>query len=167
MREKVLALPESDLASSQSYTGSLPLFDHDGESLRTCLLSVLADMTGLRHRWKRSATPAGRSWWVLSTSARRIGGTGFFWWYTPTFRDWKGRSGSGFIERKKARNKGGHITNLCDQCHELGRRDLERSAKFRLKLMGFPVGWLDDESGSPPLVTRCRPSSRKSLEGRC
>jgi hypothetical protein len=42
-------------------------------SLKTCLASELSALTGCSLLWKESATPAGRSWSVLSTSERRIG----------------------------------------------------------------------------------------------
>lgn len=41
-----------------------------GSLLRTALLSEFAAMTGSRSLWRRTDTPAGRSWWVLMTSAR-------------------------------------------------------------------------------------------------
>lgn len=43
-----------------------------GARLRTRLAFELAATTGSRPRWKRSATPQKRSWWVLETSAPRI-----------------------------------------------------------------------------------------------
>lgn len=50
--------------------------DRDGYSLRTSLLSELAELTSCSLIWSRSATPAGRSWWVLGRSARRTDGIG-------------------------------------------------------------------------------------------
>ncbi len=44
--------------------------------LKTYLGSALEDMTGSTMRWKRSATPSGRSWWVLGTPERRTDATG-------------------------------------------------------------------------------------------
>lgn len=75
-------------------------------------------------------------------------------WYTPTARDGKGRSGSGFMRRKLMKAKG--VSNLCDQAFLLGRRDLMLSPKFRLLLMGFPIHWLDAKE--KPSET---PSSRR------
>lgn len=45
--------------------------DPVGSLLKTSLLSELEAMTGSRMTWKRQATPSGRSWWVLTTLARR------------------------------------------------------------------------------------------------
>jgi hypothetical protein len=67
--------------------GSSESADPVGCSLRTCLLSALAEATGFSLTWKNSATPAGRSWWVLGRSGLRIGGTGCGSsgeWQTPT-----------------------------------------------------------------------------------
>ena len=50
--------------------------DPVGSALRTSLGSALADMTGFTMRWKRQATPSGRSWWVLGTPERPTSGTG-------------------------------------------------------------------------------------------
>lgn len=47
-----------------------------GAALRTSLASELAALTGCSPSWKLSATPAGRSWWVLSMPARRTGDSG-------------------------------------------------------------------------------------------
>jgi hypothetical protein len=41
--------------------------------LRTRLLSVLRELTRSLLHWKRSATPSGRSWWVLSMPERLTG----------------------------------------------------------------------------------------------
>jgi hypothetical protein len=54
-------------------SGSSGDSDRLGSSLRTFLASGLSRLTGCSLRWKDSATPAGRSWWVLSTPERRIG----------------------------------------------------------------------------------------------
>ena len=45
--------------------------DPAGCSLRTSLRSELAALTGFSLIWKRKATPAGRSWWVLGRSEPR------------------------------------------------------------------------------------------------
>lgn len=66
---------------------SLMLFDPVGSSLRTSLLSELAAGTGYSGTWSDSATPARRSWWVLSTSEPPTGGTASSSWPTPTMGD--------------------------------------------------------------------------------
>lgn len=65
---------------------SSTLFDPLGSSLRTHLLSALAARTGCSATWSEAATPARRSWWVLTTLAHRTGGNGCgsLAWQTPT-----------------------------------------------------------------------------------
>lgn len=50
--------------------------DPDGSCLRTLLLSGLSGWTGYSLSWRRSTTPAGRSWWVLVLSDLRREGVG-------------------------------------------------------------------------------------------
>lgn len=40
-----------------------------GSVLRTALISEIEDLTGSSLRWKKLATPANRSWWVLATTS--------------------------------------------------------------------------------------------------
>lgn len=47
-----------------------PSADPVGLALRTFLASASEELTGSSKGWKRSATPAGRSWWVLTTLER-------------------------------------------------------------------------------------------------
>ena len=70
------------MVSGSGCDDSLQLFDLLGSSLRTSLLSELAALTKCSARWKRSVTPAGRSWGVLMTSARRTGASGCSSWPT-------------------------------------------------------------------------------------
>lgn len=83
---RVQDLPESDPACSPNYTGSLPLFDPPGCSLRMSLLCALGALTPFVLHWRQSATPCGRSWWALGRSVRRTGatGSGLWPWATPT-----------------------------------------------------------------------------------
>ena len=46
----------------------------DGSSLRTFLASRISALTKSSPEWRRSATPAGRSWWVLAISGHRTSG---------------------------------------------------------------------------------------------
>lgn len=63
------ASTETDCSSSSSVSStSADLF---GLALRTALRSELAALTGSSSHWSERATPAGRSWYVLRTSARR------------------------------------------------------------------------------------------------
>lgn len=78
---KTSALPAKARASSTANApgsgarcdASSESADHVGCSLRTYLLSELEGLTLYSLTWKRSATPAGRSWWVLGRSGLRTG----------------------------------------------------------------------------------------------
>lgn len=47
-----------------------------GSLLRTAVTSELVALTGCSMRWKRSATPANRAWWVLTISAPTMSASG-------------------------------------------------------------------------------------------
>ena len=57
-------------------------FDPDGCWLRTFLASALQQRTRCSLIWTRRATPAGRSWWVLTTLERPIAGSASGSWPT-------------------------------------------------------------------------------------
>lgn len=115
------AQPTTEVEGSTVTTYSLrpsalsPSLDLIGLHLRTHLASELEAMTGSRMRWKRSASPAGRSWWVLAAPARPIGAAvSGSWLLTPTetgnlacesMDKWRGGWGN-FIPTGRA-NKGG------------------------------------------------------------
>jgi hypothetical protein len=128
--------------------------DPVGWSLRTSLLSSIEAMTGLRPTWKRQVTPAGRSWWALSTSEHRKAAAAHGLWQTPTTRDYKGQSRAREPERR-GKNGKLHVANLCDQLVDIGRPDLVRSYTFREWMMGLPIGFTAS-------VRSATPSSRKS-----
>lgn len=71
--EKALMESAQDFSLTQS--GSSTSADLFGLALRTSLASELEARTGFALRWKRSATPSGRSWWVLGTPAHRTSET--------------------------------------------------------------------------------------------
>jgi len=66
--------------------------DRVGCSLRTALRSRLEGLTQSSGEWKRSVTPAGRSWWVLGMSGRHIDEIGSGSWATPVAHDVKERN---------------------------------------------------------------------------
>lgn len=85
-------------------SGSCESCDPVGWSLRTFLASELSELTGCSKTWKRQATPAGRSWWVLTTLAPRTAGNGCsssLVWPTATAGDAKA-SGSRNLEGSAA-----------------------------------------------------------------
>lgn len=72
-------------------------------SLRMSLRSELAALTGCSMTWKDSGTPARRSWWVLSMSARPIDGIesgSLQGWATPVARP-AGGTPEQFLDRKR------------------------------------------------------------------
>lgn len=90
--------------------------DPFGFSLRTSLLSALAEQTGFSGTWKDSGTPQRRSWWVLSTPERRTADTGsgssrIF--PTPSAQD--AERGAESRSTKDARGSGG--INLREACN--------------------------------------------------
>ena len=57
--------------------------DRVGCSLRMSLASALSERIKCSLTWRRKATPAGRSWWVLTTSEPRTDASEFGLWPTP------------------------------------------------------------------------------------
>ena len=78
-----------DCSSSSSVLSAS--FDPVGSLLRMSLASELEALTGCSLHWKGKATPSGRWWWVLDTSARRTSGIGSGLLPTATAGDAKGR----------------------------------------------------------------------------
>ena len=108
--------------------------DRTGWWLRTFLAFEAGARTGCSLSWRLRATPAGRSWWVLSMPARRTGGAGFGWWRkpllpTPVARDWKHGSPG---QRNRAR--------ACQLNDAVGGRLHPAFAEW---MMGFPPGWTE------------------------
>lgn len=83
--------PASRRASAPASGASLPglpgICGHGGSSPRTCLLCAIAARISSSATWRQSATPSGRSWWVLTTAAPHTGASGSLssdTWPTPT-----------------------------------------------------------------------------------
>jgi hypothetical protein len=72
--------------------------------LRTYLLHELEEATQYSVSWKDTATPAGRSWWVASISARRTEETG----HGP-LADWPTLTASA-VQNRSGRYAGGNLT---------------------------------------------------------
>jgi hypothetical protein len=77
-------VPPTSVGSGPSTCGSSVAYDHVGSSLRTSLASELSAQTRCSARWKRRATPAGRSWWVLAMSGPLTDATESGSWGTAT-----------------------------------------------------------------------------------
>lgn len=75
---------ENDPACGVKCSASLANSCPAGCWLRTSLLCELEGLTGLLLIWKRSATPSGRSWWVLGRSVLRTKETERGSWPTAT-----------------------------------------------------------------------------------
>lgn len=73
---KAKASKASGLASTSRRSASSEKSDLVGLLLRTALISELGALTPSSLRWRRSATPAGRSWFVLETSGPTTNGPG-------------------------------------------------------------------------------------------
>ena len=108
--------------------------DRTGWWLRTFLASEAGARTGCSLNWRLRATPAGRSWWVLSIPARRTAVPGCGWWRkpllpTPVARDWK----HGSVHQQRRRR-------ACQLSDVVGGRLHPDFAEW---MMGFPPGWTE------------------------
>lgn len=75
------------LVFGESSLDLLASLDPVGSLLKTAVLSEIEAMTGLRHSWKHSGTPCGRSWFRLLTSGRSISASASGLLPTPTAND--------------------------------------------------------------------------------
>ena len=86
--------------SSSSCSESSARLDRLGLSLRTHLRCALEAQTGYSMNWKDTATPAGRSWWVLGMSSHPTDGTASGLLPTPASQSqsggvrWEGGAGA-------------------------------------------------------------------------
>lgn len=85
---RVWGLRASDLDCGSSICGSCKRCDPIGFSLRTSLVSALEALTRCSLVWTLAATPAGLSWWVLTTLGRRTDASGCGSWPTAQVHDW-------------------------------------------------------------------------------
>ena len=74
--EKVSALKVSEAGSGANSHDLSEKSARLGSLLKTCLRSEIEGRTRFSVTWKRSATPGGRAWWVLSMSERRTSAIG-------------------------------------------------------------------------------------------
>lgn len=117
----------SDPACGGSFFDLLTPVGRHGCSLRTSLLSELAELTTCSLRWRESATPAGRSWWVLGRSERSTSETASGSWPTATSSGFEAADLDRLLERreqckKTARNGNGFglTINQAVRLHEAG-----------------------------------------------
>lgn len=84
--------------------------DPSGCSLRMWARSALEALTGYSLTWKRKATPAGRSWWVLGRSGRPTSGSASGSWPTATRQD-AAQSGAAAYSTESGRHAGTTLTD--------------------------------------------------------
>lgn len=75
--------PTTRGTSGRSTPASSESCAHNGSSPRTCPACAVAALISSSATWRRSATPAGRSWWVLTISGRATDASGSGLWPTP------------------------------------------------------------------------------------
>jgi hypothetical protein len=121
--------PGSDPVSGEKCSGSSQSADRDGYWLRTSLLSALEGLTGFCLTWKKQATPAGRSWWVLGRSGLRTSEIECGSWLTPKASD--------------GRDKG------------VGGKDQSKSVLFQVR--DWPTPTKTDETGRGYQMSRGKP----------
>jgi len=157
-------LTESDLVCGGIGCGLFGHLDPVGCSLRTHLLSDVAERTKCSARWKSSVTPAGRWWWVLTLSEQDTGATDAG--SLPTLCRSDATRGAGSLASRKRRGAGGPTlieallpTLTCADAKNNGsasqlKRDtvsLNASAGGPLsprwceQHMGYPDGWTELE----------------------
>lgn len=81
---EALASTAASQASGIKFGGLSVRLSLYGASLRTRPCSEYAELTSCSKGWKTTVTPAGRSWWVLTTRVRRISESESLFWPTAT-----------------------------------------------------------------------------------
>jgi hypothetical protein len=129
----------------QNTTGLSKNCGHGGSLERTCPVCYLAELTPSSQTLKRKTTPAGRSYWVLTMSARRIDANEYSLsqdWPTPMSRDWKDEVTQG---NRKSPNLGPTVLGLPGQVKDslTGKVRERLNPKWVAQLMGLPANFLD------------------------
>lgn len=89
-RGRALASTENAADYGSTCSGLFEKPDLVGSSLRTSIISIIRELTPFSAVWKKRVTPAGRSWWVLTTWERpteESGSGSSDDWRTPQSRD--------------------------------------------------------------------------------
>lgn len=178
---------EFDQGCGVKCSGSCASCDPLGYSLRTFLLSELAERTGCSATFRKQATPHGRSWWVLTTLALPTAESASGSWPTPSATDFKSEVMSQeLVQTRQAQSTRGvrlteflhrkmlptpnagndHWGGRLDEYggstnpfrgHEIGRLRLNPS--WIEELMGYPIGYTDCGPSEILLSRRSRKSS--------
>ena len=121
--------------------------------------------------WREKATPAGRSYWAHTASARRTSGSGATGWPSPTVEDELCGALTGWATPTSRDHKDtGCLDNVPVNCllgrqvalspAETGSTAASRlNPRFSLWLIGFPVAWASCGEQAMP---SCRKSRRSS-----
>ena len=130
--------------------------------LRTSLQAEFAASTGSSLRWTVSATPAGRSWWVLTPQEHRTNGNGSGWSLpTPKARDEIDLMGATACEATR------NTPSLKWRIeHSLGIHGPAEFLRLRSWMMGLPPSWLATAlSIAQPAPPKAMPLSHTSPAG--
>jgi hypothetical protein len=148
-QEKRQDSPESAPVSGSNTHELSENSDPIGFLLRTLIASYARTATKLLVKWKKKATPAGRSYWELGASELRTAAIerGFFATPTATMpleKEW-GSDGRFFklkSGRWRKRTKAGN-TGSMNWCQEMACRNQNPTPELCEQHMGYPIGWTD------------------------
>ena len=119
--------------------------DRVGWWLRTFLACEAGVRTGCCLTWRLRATPAGRSWWVLSMPALRTGAAACGWWRKPFLPTDVALDRKHVSVTKKKRRRACQLNDAVGGLLHPGYAEW---------MMGFPQGW----TGSVQLSSDVRAS---------
>ncbi len=177
---KAAASTGKERASSSSSSASSPSSDPVGLALRTHLGCALEELTGCSMNWRRSATPAGRSWWVLTTLERPTSASGSGSLLPTCIASELKRGVCDRRDRKQGRHLRYHLRTILTPtakanlgCQSMkkwkgnwsslsvggGSHGTKLLARIYGWMMGYPPKWLDDKS--KPTATPSCPKSQK------
>lgn len=127
--------------------GSFEPSDPVGSLLRMSLVCALPPQMRSSVTWKKRATPAGRPWWVLSTSELVLLDSEYGLWPRPAARDWKQ---DGKYRSAQSRYSPCLPAAVCiaeslagNNVNTSGRSQDWLNVRWECQLMGFPPDWFD------------------------
>jgi len=166
-QERGRALRAKEAVCGRRCGASLGKCDPVGCSLRMSLLSELEGLTGYSKTWKRSATPAGRSWWALGRSEPRTDGSESGSWPISTAEDSRASGAAGY-STESGRHPG---TTLTDAANGLWASPQARDWKDsgptqgnRKRTGGSPDHGLDAVARAGPLDQGSHSTSGRSRD---